>query len=182
MKKQSNGKIGKTLLSVTKIRQREVELGDQISRDYAGKNPIIVGALKGAFVFMAELMLVISEPVEIDFLAVSSYGPSTKSSGKIRLLKDIDINIAGRHVLIIEDIIDSGLTLDYLKKHLMAQHPASLEVCTLVMRKKVKNKMLAKYVGFYIGDEFIVGHGLDYDQAYRNLPSIHEYMSSESKP
>jgi hypoxanthine phosphoribosyltransferase len=174
---QNDPKLGKVLLTASDIKKREAKLAKQISLDYKGKNPLLIGALKGAFIFLSELMFQITEPVEVDFMAVSSYGNSTKSSGKIRLLKDIEADIKGRHVIIVEDIIDSGLTIEYLRGRLQERQPASLEVCTLVMREKLKGKGLARYVGFYVPPEFIVGHGFDAGQKYRNLPDVHIYNS-----
>ena len=149
------------------------ELGAQITEDYDGKDLIVVGVLKGAFIVMADLARHIDLPVEFDFMAVSSYGAATKTSGVVRILKDLDTEIAGRHVLIIEDIIDSGLTLNYLLKSLTVRQPASIEIATLLLKEGIQRVPIdVKYVAFSIGPEFVVGYGLDYDQKYRNLPYI----------
>lgn len=153
----------------TKIR----ELGERLAQDYAGLNPLLVGVLKGSVLFMSDLMRVIPIPVACDFVAISSYGMETHTSGIVRLNKDLDTEIAGRHVLVVEDIVDTGLTLSYLLDILKARRPASLKVCTLLQkpaRKKVEVPL--DYCGFTIPDEFVVGYGLDYAEKYRNLPFI----------
>ena len=156
-----------------KIQERVVELGAQITRDYAGKAPLLVGVLKGAVMFMSDLGRAIDLPVELDFMAVSSYGAATKTSGIVRIVKDLDIDLGGRDVIIVEDIVDSGLTLSYLRKGLLARHPASLEICALLVKKGQQRAHIdVSYVGFEIPSEFVVGYGLDVAERYRNLPDI----------
>ena len=161
------------LITEEQIRKRVDELGAQITKDYEGKNLLLIGILKGSVPFMADLMRRIDTDVEIDFMSVSSYGSTTKSSGVVRILKDLDNSIEGKNVLIVEDIVDSGLTLSYIKKHLLGRKPASLKVCTFLdkpSRRKVE--FTPDYCGFEVGDKFIVGYGLDFDQKYRQLPYI----------
>lgn len=161
------------LLSKEQLENRVAELGAQITKDYEGQTILLIGILKGSVPFMADLMRHIDGDVEIDFMSVSSYGSSTKSSGVVKILKDLDGGIEGKNVIIVEDIVDSGLTLSYLKKYLLGKHPASLKICTLLdkpARRKVE--LDPDYCGFEIEDLFIVGYGLDYDQKYRNLPYI----------
>ncbi len=168
-----NARIGEILLDAETIRRRVKELGEQISRDYAGKDLLLVGLLKGAVVFLADLAREVDLPVEIDFMAISSYGTRAESSGIVRILKDLDESIEGRHVLVVEDIIDSGLTLEYILSLLRARNPASLKVCALLRKQKPGARPVqADYVGFEIPDKFVVGYGLDYAQAYRNLPYV----------
>lgn len=163
----------RTLISATEIDARLAQMGRAISDDYRGRDVIVVGVLKGAFMVMADLARHLDIAVEFDFMAVSSYGASTQSSGVVRILKDLDQEIAGRHVLIVEDIIDSGLTLSYLMKSLSVRKPASLEVAALLVKSGVQRADLTvKYEGFDIGPEFVVGYGLDYAGRYRNLPYI----------
>lgn len=148
-------------------------MGEEITRDYDGEPLLVVGVLRGAFMVMADLARHIRLPVEFDFMAVSSYGSATKTSGVVRILKDLDEEIEGRHVLIVEDIVDSGLTLDYMLKTLRLRRPASIEVAALLLKENVQEVPIeVRYVGFTIGPEFVVGYGLDYDQLYRNLPYI----------
>jgi hypoxanthine phosphoribosyltransferase len=148
-------------------------LGEQITRDYAGRPPLLIGVLKGAFVFMADLARSIALPVEVDFMAVSSYGTATKTSGIVRIVKDLDADLTDRHVLIVEDIVDSGLTLSYLRKGLLARGPASLEVCALLVKSgQCRVDLDLKYVGFEIPPDFVVGYGLDFAERYRNLSDI----------
>ena len=155
------------------LQQRISELGEDVSADYAGRDLLLVGVLKGAVFFMADLMRRISVPCEIDFMAISSYGASTDSSGIVRILKDLDINIEGRHVLIVEDIIDSGLTLSYLVRTLEAREPASLEVCALLTKPERRQiDVDVRYVGFEIPNRFVIGYGLDFAERYRNLPYV----------
>jgi hypoxanthine phosphoribosyltransferase len=152
------------------------ELGAQITADYAGDPPLLVCVLKGAFVFMADLARAIRLPVEIDFMAVSSYGASTRSSGVVRIVKDLDIDLAGRRVILVEDIVDSGLTLTYLRRNLLAREPASLDVCALFVRQgNQKTHEELRYVGFEIPPAFVLGYGLDVAERYRNLPYVCEY-------
>lgn len=163
----------RTLITAEQIDEKLGEIGRAVSADYRSKDLIVVGVLKGAFMVMADLARHIEIPVEFDFMAVSSYGASTQSSGVVRILKDLDQEIAGRHVLIVEDIIDSGLTLNYLLKSLRVRKPASLEVTSLLVKSGVQRAELEiKYPGFTIGPEFVVGYGLDYAGKYRNLPYV----------
>ena len=149
------------------------ELGKEISADYDGRAPLLVGVLKGAFVFMADLARTIDLPIEFDFMAVASYGAATKSSGVVRIVKDLDADLTGRDVLVVEDIVDSGLTLAYLRRNLMARHPASLEVCALLVKEGLqRDDPNLKYVGFRIPPEFVVGYGLDHAEKFRNLPYV----------
>jgi hypoxanthine phosphoribosyltransferase len=163
-----------TLLTAAELRQRVAELGAQIGADYDGLDPVLIGVLKGAFVFMADLVRAIPVPVEVDFMAVSSYGSSTRSSGVVRIVKDLDLDLAGRHVLLVEDIVDSGLTLAYLRKTLAQRDPASFEVCALMVREATLRVDVTglRYIGFRIPDEWVVGYGLDVAQHWRNLPDI----------
>jgi len=172
-------KIGRVLLSEQQIRQRVKELGEEISRDYAGEQPLLVAVLRGAFVFMADLAREIELPVEVDFMAVSSYGHAKTSSGVVRILKDLDEDLTDRHVIVVEDIIDSGLTLSYLRRNLRNREAASVEVCALLVREgrqKVDEEL--KYVGFEIPPDFVVGYGLDVSGKFRNLPCIAEYTGA----
>ena len=166
--------IKNVLVSEEELKAKVRELGAQISRDYEGKNLVLVSILKGSVVFMGDLMRKIELPTNIDFMAVSSYGDGVKSSGIVRIIKDLDIDIRGRDVLIVEDILDSGLTLKYLMKNLESRKPASLEVAAFLW-KDVEDRVSAitpKYVGTHCPDAFVVGYGLDYDEKYRNLPYI----------
>jgi len=161
------------LLEEDQIRGRVSELAAQISQDYEGKDPLLVCVLKGAVFFTADLTREITVPCEIDFMAVSSYGSATDSSGVVRILKDLDANIEGRHVIIIEDIVDSGLTLSYLRKNLNARNPASVEVCSLLTKPaRRKVDIACRYVGFEVPDVFVVGYGLDFEEKFRNLRFI----------
>ncbi len=161
------------VLSTEQLQQRIAELGAQISEDYGDEGVLLVAVLRGAALFVADLAREISTPVELDFMAVSSYGSSTKSSGVVRIIKDLDETIENRHVLVVEDILDTGLTLKYLLKNLASRKPKSLEVVTLLNKKgKQRVPIDCKYVGFDIPDEFVVGYGLDYAERYRNLPYI----------
>ncbi|ABB13649.1 hypoxanthine phosphoribosyltransferase [Carboxydothermus hydrogenoformans] len=165
--------IAEILISEEEIRAKVKELGQQISRDYAGQDLLLVGILRGAMLFMSDLMREIDIPINIDFMVVSSYGSGTTTSGEVRVLKDLDRGIEGRNVLLIEDIVDTGLTLNYLTKYLANRHPKSLKVCTLLnkpSRRRVEVKV--DYNGFIIPDKFVVGYGLDYNEYYRNLPYI----------
>ena len=165
--------IKKVLLSEEELHARVAMLGAQLSRDYAGKNLLMVSVLKGSVVFMADLMRAISEPAEIDFMVVSSYGSGVKSSGVVKIVKDLDINLEGKDILIVEDILDSGMTLDYIKGMLLDRNPSSIRICTLLDKPtRRKADIQADYVGFTVPDEFVVGYGLDYDERYRNLPYI----------
>ena len=163
----------KPLITTEEIEAKLTELGAQITEDYKGESVLLVGVLRGAFMIMADLARKIDLPVEFDFMAVSSYGASTQTSGVVRILKDLDEEIEGRHVLIVEDIIDSGLTLNYLLKSLKVRKPASLEIATLLLKEGIQRVPIdVKYVGFAIGPEFVVGYGLDYAGKYRNLPYV----------
>jgi hypoxanthine phosphoribosyltransferase len=161
------------VISEEQLQSRIRELGKEISADYEGRAPLLVGVLKGAFVFMADLARTIDLPVEFDFMAVASYGAATKSSGVVRIVKDLDADLTGRDVLVVEDIVDSGLTLAYLRRNLMARHPASLEVCALLVKQGLqRDDPNLKYVGFTIPPEFVVGYGLDHAEKFRNLPYV----------
>jgi hypoxanthine phosphoribosyltransferase len=162
--------IGETLVSAEDLQRRVKELGAEIDRDYQGRQLVMIGVLKGATLFLADLMRELTVPCEIDFMAVSSYGSSTDSSGVVRILKDLDAPIEGRHVLLVEDIVDSGLTLHYLLKNLRARNPASLEVCALLTKPERRRiELPIRYVGFEIPNRFAIGYGLDHAQRYRNL-------------
>jgi hypoxanthine phosphoribosyltransferase len=170
---QADSGVGEVLVSAEDLQRRVRELGEQISRDYAGRTLLLVGVLKGAVFFLSDLMRFISIPVEIDFMAVASYGSATDSSGVVRILKDLDAAIEGRDVLIVEDIVDSGLTLQYLLRNLGSRNPRTLEVCALLMKpERRKVDLPTRYVGFEIADRFVVGYGLDYAERYRNLPFV----------
>jgi hypoxanthine phosphoribosyltransferase len=165
--------ISETLIDEERLRHRVAELGDEISADYAGQDLLLVGVLKGAVFFMSDLMRHLTIPCEIDFMAISSYAGATESSGVVRILKDLDMNIEGRDVLVVEDIIDSGLTLSYLMRNLEAREPASLEICALLTKPERREiDVPVRYVGFEIPNRFVVGYGLDYDEKYRNLPYV----------
>lgn len=165
--------FSKVLLSQEQINIRVRELGQQISRDYAGKDLLVVGILKGAFIFMSDLVRAIDIPLEADFMAVSSYGMSSESSGVVRIIKDLDQSIEGRNVLVVEDIVDTGLTLNYLVENLKARNPASVKVCTFLDKPERRQvKVNADYNGYDVPDEFLVGYGLDYSEKYRNLPYV----------
>ena len=165
--------IEEVLITAEEIQDKISDLAKQVTEDYRGMDLLLVGVLKGAFVFMADLARGIRLPIEFDFMAVSSYGSATKSSGVVRILKDLDYEITGRHVLLVEDIIDSGLTISYLLRYLEARRPASLEICSLFWKKGEQAVPLdVKYPGFEIPPVFIVGYGLDYAEKYRNLPYI----------
>ena len=159
------------------------ELGAEITRDYAGRAPLLVGVLKGAFMFMTDLARAIDLPLDVDFMAVSSYGSATRTSGVVRIVKDLDADLTGRHVLIVEDIVDSGLTLTYLRKNLLARGPASLEVCALVLKEGLqRTDPDLRYVGFALPPSFVIGYGLDVAERYRNLPFIAEYDGPAEGP
>ena len=165
--------IESVLISEKEIQAKLEELGAAIDADYAGRHLHLVGVLKGAFMIMADLARSLTVPISLDFMAVSSYGSATTNSGVVRILKDLDTDIAGRDVLIVEDVIDSGLTLNYLLRNLRARGPASLEVCALLRKPEAAQvEVPLKYVGFELPDTFVVGYGLDYSERYRNLPYI----------
>jgi hypoxanthine phosphoribosyltransferase len=166
----ADDEIGEVLVGPDELRQRVAELGAEISRDYEGRDLLLIGVLKGAVLFIADLMRELTVPCEIDFIAVSSYGSATDSSGVVRILKDLDSSIEGRDVVLVEDIIDSGLTLHYLLRNLRARNPASLEVCALLTKPERRRVDLpVRYVGFEIPNRFAIGYGLDYSQRHRNL-------------
>jgi hypoxanthine phosphoribosyltransferase len=165
--------VGEVLIEEEPLRARIAELGTEISEEYAGRDLLLVGVLKGAVFFMADLMRELTVPCEIDFMAISSYGAATDSSGVVRILKDLDANIAGRDVLVVEDIIDSGLTLSYLMRSLSARKPASLEICALLTKPARREiDVPVKFVGFEIPNKFVIGYGLDFAERYRNLPYV----------
>ena len=165
--------VGRLLISEEDLQARIRALGEEITSDYAGRAPLLVGVLKGAFMFMSDLSRAIDLPVEFDFMAVSSYGHSTRSSGVVRIVKDLDIDLADRDVIIVEDIIDSGLTLSYLRRNLLARNPASLEVCALLVRENHRvDAAILRYEGFRVPSDFLVGYGLDVNERFRNLSDI----------
>jgi hypoxanthine phosphoribosyltransferase len=169
----SPASIGEALVTQEDLERRVRELGEQISRDYAGKDLFLVGVLKGAVFFLSDLMRSLDVPCEVDFMAVASYGSSTDSSGVVRILKDLDATIEGKDVLIVEDIIDSGLTLSYLLRTLRARDPRSLEVCALLTKPERREVDLPiRYTGFEIPNKFVIGYGLDHAERYRNLPYV----------
>src|SRR5580704_9429422 len=168
--------IGRVVVEELELQHRIRELGKDVTSDYAANPPLLVGILKGAFMFMADLARAIDLPVEFDFMAVSSYGSATRTSGVVRILKDLEMDLTGRHVLIVEDIVDSGLTLSYLRRNLAARHPASLEVVALLIKEGLQSVDLdLGYEGFRIPPEFVVGYGLDAAERYRNLPFVALY-------
>ena len=169
--------LGEVVVGVEALRRRTAALGAEITADYDGLPLLLVGVLKGAFMFMADLSRSIDLPVEFDFMAVASYGNATKSSGVVRIVKDLDLDLSGRHVLIVEDIIESGLTLSYLRKNLLARNPASVEVCALLVREGLQQQDPdLRYIGFRIPPDFVVGYGLDVGERYRSLPFIASYV------
>jgi len=173
--------IGEILVQADDLQHRVRQLGAQISRDYEGRNLVLVGVLKGAVFFLSDLMRNIEIPCEVDFMAVASYGSATDSSGVVRILKDLDAAIEGRDVLIVEDIVDSGLTLQYLLRSLGARNPATLEVCALLTKpERRKVELPTRYVGFEIPNRFAIGYGLDHGERYRNLPYVAALAASSS--
>ena len=165
--------VGEVLIERETLAARVAELGAEVSADYEGRDLLLIGVLKGAVFFMADLMRHLTVPCEVDFMAISSYGDATDSSGIVRILKDLDINIEGRDVLVVEDIIDSGLTLSYLIRNLESREPASLEVCALLTKPSRREiDVPVRYVGFEIPNKFVVGYGLDFAERYRNLPYV----------
>src|SRR5689334_15053144 len=165
--------VAEILIDEDRLNSRVHELGEEISADYAGRDLLLIGVLKGAVFFMADLMRTLTIPCEIDFMAISSYGAQTDSSGVVRILKDLDINIEGRDVLVVEDIIDSGLTLSYLMRNLESREPASLEVCALLTKPERREiDVPVRYIGFEIPNRFVIGYGLDFAERYRNLPYV----------
>jgi hypoxanthine phosphoribosyltransferase len=173
--------IGPVVVSEVDLKRRVEELGEQIAADYADRPPLLVGVLKGAFVFMSDLARAIRLPVEVDVMAVASYGTGTSTSGVVRIVKDLDTDLTGRHVLVVEDIVDSGLTLSYLRRNLLARQPASLEVCALLVKEGQQRTDLAlRYVGFTIPADFVVGYGLDVAERFRNLRDLRVYNGDVS--
>jgi hypoxanthine phosphoribosyltransferase len=165
--------IGELLISEKQISERVKQLGEQIASDYAGKDILLIGVLRGAFIFLADLLRHIHENSAVDFMAVSSYGSGAKSSGVVRILKDLDVDIKGKDVLLVEDIIDTGLTLQYLIRNLKSREPNSLQVCTLLYKElNQKLPVEIRYIGFKIAPKFVIGYGLDYNEKFRNLKSI----------
>ena len=163
--------VGEVLIDEDSLRTRVEELGAEVSADYEGRDLLLVGVLKGAIFFISDLMRELTVPCEIDFMAISSYGAGTDSSGVVRILRDLEINISGRDVLVVEDIIDSGLTLSYLRRTLGARKPASLEICALLTKPERREvDVPVRYVGFEIPNRFVIGYGLDFAERYRNLP------------
>jgi hypoxanthine phosphoribosyltransferase len=173
--------IGEIVIDEETLQNRVIELGAQVTADYKDNPPLLVCVLKGAMMFMADLSRAIDLPVECDFMAVASYGVATKTSGVVRIVKDLEIDITDRHVLIVEDIVDSGLTLAYLRKYLKARKPASVEVCALLVKEgQQQSDPDLRYVGFSIAPKFVVGYGLDVAQRYRNLPYIAVFAGDEN--
>ena len=165
--------VGEILIGEEELQARIRELGVEISKDYSGRDLLLIGVLKGAVFFLADLMRELTVPCEIDFMAISSYGAGTDSSGVVRILKDLDINISGRDVLVVEDIIDSGLTLSYLMRSLKARKPSSVEICALLTKPGRREvEVPVRYTGFEIPNKFVIGYGLDFNERYRNLPYV----------
>ena len=165
--------IAEVLLTEQDIQARIAELGAQISVDYQGKDPVLVGVLRGVFMFMADLVRHVTIPISVDFIGITRYGPSTRTHGVVRFVKDLDIPIEGRHVLFVEDVIDTGLSLRYIMRSLETRQPASLRICTLFNKPRIRLFDLdIAYTGFDLPDAFVVGYGLDYDERYRNLPFV----------
>ena len=165
--------VEEVLIEEEAVRARVAELGATLTEDYRGRDLLLVGVLKGAVFFMADLMRRIELPCEVDFMAISSYGDGVDSSGVVRILKDLDVSIEGRNVLVVEDIVDSGLTLSYLVRLLKARRPASIEICTLLAKpERTENEVACRYVGFEIPNRFVIGYGLDFAERYRNLPYV----------
>ena len=167
--------IGRIVVDEHELQQRIRDLGKEITSDYGGDPPLLVGILKGAFMFMADLARAIDLPVEFDFMAVSSYGSATRTSGVVRIVKDLDLDLTGRHVLIVEDVVDTGLTLNYLVRTFTLRSPRSLAAVTLLDRpyRRLVADLPVRYVGFTVPDEFFVGYGFDVAERYRNLPDLH---------
>lgn len=172
--------IGEVVVTEDQLRTRVAELGAAITEEYAGREPLLVGVLKGAFVFMSDLARAVDLPVEFDFMAVASYGSATRSSGVVRIVKDLDLDLTGRDVVLVEDIVDSGLTLSYLRRTLAARDPKSLEVCALLVRESTDlDKVDIRHVGFKIPPGFVIGYGLDAAEQFRNLSYIALYDGPE---
>ena len=171
--KQLHPDVSEILLSQEQLEQRVAQIGAEITRDFAGRAPLFVGVLKGCFVFMADLMRHVDLPCSIDFMAVSSYGSGTKTTGAVKIIKDLNQDIEGKDIILVEDIIDSGVTLHYLTEYLSVRKPATITIATLMDKpSRRKAPVFARYSGFEIPDAFVVGYGLDYDERYRNLPYI----------
>jgi len=174
--------VTEVLVDEVTLRNRVAELGEEVSRDYQGRDLLLIGVLKGAVFFMADLMRHLTVPCEVDFMAISSYRAATDSSGLVRVLKDLDINIEGRNVLVVEDIIDSGLTLSYLMRNLESREPASLEICALLTKPERREiDVPVRWIGFEIPNKFVIGYGLDFAERYRNLPYV-GVLSEELMP
>lgn len=175
--------VGRIVVPQDDLKRRIAELGEAITADYSGRPPLLVGVLKGACFFLADLARAIKLPIEIDFMAVSSYGSATTTSGVVRIVKDLDADLTGRHVLLVEDIVDSGLTLAFLRRNLAARNPASLEVVALLVKEGLQTVDLnLAYEGFHIPPEFVIGYGLDVAEKYRNLPYLATYVESPEAP
>ena len=175
------GSVGRVIITAEELRVRVAEIGAEITADYRGRPPLLVGVLKGAFVFMSDLARAIDLPVEIDFMAVSSYGLSTESSGVVRIIKDLETHVRDRHVLLVEDIVDSGLTTDYLAELLQARGPASFEMCALLVRSDARSGPI-RYIGFSVPPDWLVGYGLDVGECYRELASVHLFDLDAERP
>jgi hypoxanthine phosphoribosyltransferase len=174
--------VKEVLIPSKEIQKKVCELGEIITRDYRGERLLLVGVLRGAVIVLGDLMRNIDLPCEIDFMDISSYGTGTSSSGVVRILKDLEEDITARHVLIIEDIIDTGLTLSYLRRTLLQRKPASLEICALLSKPSRRQvDLTVRYLGFEVPDEFVIGYGIDYAGAYRNLPDIHALKSEAAR-
>lgn len=174
--------LGPVVVSEEELATKVEALGAEITTDYRSNPPLLVGVLKGAFMFMSDLSRAIHLPVEFDFMAIASYGTATKTSGVVRIVKDLDADLGGRHVIVVEDIVDSGLTLSYLRRNLLGRGPASLEICALLVKKGLQRTPLdLRYSGFTIPPDFVVGYGLDADERYRNLPRIHTYLGGSER-
>lgn len=175
--------IGRVVLTEEQLARRIAELGEQLTADYAGRPPLLVCVLRGAYVFLTDLARHVDLPVEIDFIAVSSYGATTRTSGVVRLVKDLDVDLTGRDVVLVEDIVDTGLTLRYLRRSLEARNPASLEVCALLARESADLESLGvRYVGFTVPGDFVIGYGLDVAERYRNLRYLAVYEPQDGDP
>jgi len=173
-------RLGDVIITENQLQARVAELGAEITRDYANRAPLLVGVLKGAALFMADLARQIKLPVEFDFMAIASYGTATKTSGVVRIVKDLDIDLSNRHVIIVEDIVDSGLTLNFLRKNLLARNPTTLEVCALIVKEGLqRSDPDLRYIGFHTAPDFLVGYGLDVAERYRNLPYLCTYIEAE---
>lgn len=171
--------LGEVVVGADALRRRVAEIGVAVAADYEGRPPLLVGVLKGACVFLSDLARAVHLPVEMDFMAVSSYGTATRTSGVVRIVKDLDLDLTGRHVLLVEDIVDSGLTLSFLRRNLAARNPASLEVCALLVKEGLQSGPLdLAYEGFRIPADFVVGYGLDAAERYRNLPFVCRYLGA----